>query len=129
MRLPRLKRDVRGTSAIEFALLAPVFLLMLFGLIDFGRACWMISSLDFALGSAGRYAMLHTGATGDEVIAQAQAHLYGINAGSVAFAATTSLAQGINYLTVQAQCPFTFLPLMPAPSMTLTRRVSVPLLP
>jgi Flp pilus assembly protein TadG len=125
-----MKHDTRGVTTIEFALVASVFFLMIFALIDFGRLYWAVSSLDFALGNAGRYAMIHTDATSDQVIAQAQAHLYGINAGSVAFAAaTTGAAQGITYMTVQAQYPFTFMPLLPVPSMTLTRRVSVPLLP
>lgn len=34
----RLRRDERGIVAIEFALIAPVLLMMLFGIIDFARA-------------------------------------------------------------------------------------------
>jgi Flp pilus assembly protein TadG len=38
-RLPRSrKRSDRGTAAVEFALIVPVLLLIVFGIIDFGRA-------------------------------------------------------------------------------------------
>ncbi len=36
-----LAKDHRGASAVEFALLAPVFLLFLFGIIETGRYVWM----------------------------------------------------------------------------------------
>lgn len=36
----RLLRNKRGTSAVEFALLAGPFLLLLFGVVEFSRALW-----------------------------------------------------------------------------------------
>ncbi len=35
--LNRLRRDRRGAAVVEFALFAPLFLLMLVGVIEFGR--------------------------------------------------------------------------------------------
>jgi Flp pilus assembly protein TadG len=41
----RLFRDTRGASAIEFALLAGPFLLLLFGVVEFSRGLWTRQAL------------------------------------------------------------------------------------
>ncbi|UJW77572.1 TadE/TadG family type IV pilus assembly protein [Rhizobium sp. SL42] len=40
-----LLRERSGASAVEFALVAPVFLLMLFGMIEFARLLWTTHAL------------------------------------------------------------------------------------
>lgn len=53
----KLRRDpgrVRGQSMVEFALALPLFLFMLFGLIDMGRFVYMHSSLSQAAREAAR---------------------------------------------------------------------------
>jgi len=40
-----LLREYSGASAVEFALVAPVFLLMLFGMIEFARLFWTTHTL------------------------------------------------------------------------------------
>ena len=42
----KLLRSISGASAVEFALLAPVFLTMLFGIIEGSRMFWMKQALD-----------------------------------------------------------------------------------
>lgn len=44
--LNRLLKDQRGAAAIEFALLGPTLVLMLFGLIETGRLFWTQHTLD-----------------------------------------------------------------------------------
>lgn len=44
----------RGTSAIEAALVFPVFILMLLGIFEFGRALWAQSALQYAVQLAAR---------------------------------------------------------------------------
>ncbi|WP_245653427.1 TadE/TadG family type IV pilus assembly protein [Sphingomonas pituitosa] len=51
---PRLLADRRGATAIEFGLLAPVFLLLLFGLIEMGRLLWVKQVLTETAYSAAR---------------------------------------------------------------------------
>lgn len=45
MMLARLFRSQRGATVIEFAVLAPVFIVMLIGLIEFSRAYWVSQTL------------------------------------------------------------------------------------
>ncbi|MGA7260668.1 MAG: TadE family protein [Stellaceae bacterium] len=37
--------DARGTTAIEFALVAPVFLMLIFGAIEYSRLLWTLNAL------------------------------------------------------------------------------------
>ena len=53
-RFCRLARDVRGTSAIEFALCLPMFLMLVFGIIQFGWTQHTFSSIRYAMQQASR---------------------------------------------------------------------------
>jgi hypothetical protein len=53
---PSRARATRGSTAIEFALLAPVFFLLLAGVIDFSRLFFVQMTLQDALRQAARYA-------------------------------------------------------------------------
>ena len=46
--------DVTGVTAIEYALLLPVLLVFLLGIIDSGRAVWTQATLDHAAEAAAR---------------------------------------------------------------------------
>jgi Flp pilus assembly protein TadG len=46
-----------GQSLVEFALVAPLFFLLVFGITDFGRLFFTQETLQFALREAGRYAV------------------------------------------------------------------------
>ena len=48
-----------GTVAIEAALLLPVFLLALLGVIEFGAALWQWNTMLLAVEQAGRWAMIN----------------------------------------------------------------------
>jgi hypothetical protein len=50
----------RGTAAIEFAILAPVFLMFLLGIMDFGRLMWSNVTLARAVNVAARCASVNT---------------------------------------------------------------------
>ena len=55
-RLKSFIRDHRGTTAIEFALVAPALFTLLYGVIEFGRLLWTQSALNFAVEEAARCA-------------------------------------------------------------------------
>jgi Flp pilus assembly protein TadG len=52
-----LGRARRGQSLVEFALVAPLFFLLVFGITDFGRLFFTQMTLQHALREAGRYAV------------------------------------------------------------------------
>ena len=51
----------RGQALVEFAIVAPVFFLLLFGLIDLGRYVYVTNSFAQAAREAGRYASVWKG--------------------------------------------------------------------
>lgn len=55
----------RGQALVEFAIIIPVFLGMLMGILDFGRVVWATTSLASAAREAARYAIVHGGSATD----------------------------------------------------------------
>ena len=55
--IARFGRDHRGASAAEFALILPIFLLFLLGLIDVGRYAWSINEAEKATQIGARWAV------------------------------------------------------------------------
>lgn len=62
----------RGQELLEYALVLPIFLLMVFGIIDLARAAYYYSALQNAAREGARFAIVHTpGETGiDAMIAE-----------------------------------------------------------
>jgi Flp pilus assembly protein TadG len=62
-------RQHRGNAAIEVALTLPALMLLIFGIIEFGRALWLQSALDFSVVEAARCASINPSrcGTADEI--------------------------------------------------------------
>lgn len=58
--MKRLFRDVRGVTAVEFALVAPAFMMFMFLIIDGARAVWTYQTLQEIASNAARCAGLGT---------------------------------------------------------------------
>lgn len=56
---PRRDASCRGQALIEFVLVAPLFLLLMFGLLELGRAVYYTQVLDNAARDGARYAIVH----------------------------------------------------------------------
>jgi TadE-like protein len=54
----RPRRRGRGQALVEFALVLPVFLLIIFGVVDFGRAVYGFNTIGNAARSGGRVAIV-----------------------------------------------------------------------
>jgi len=52
-----------GQALTEFALVAPIFLLVLFSIIEFGRAMFVVQELNNAAREGARYAIVHGAAS------------------------------------------------------------------
>jgi len=51
----------RGQALVEFALVLPIFLIMLMAVVDIGRAIWAQNSVAAAAREGARYAIVHGG--------------------------------------------------------------------
>jgi Flp pilus assembly protein TadG len=51
-------REEDGASAVEFAIVFPVFFLLLFGILEFARLAWAVNSLQYAVAQGARYVTL-----------------------------------------------------------------------
>jgi len=61
------KSNERGSTLVEFAIAATVFLTCVFGVIEFGRALWVHNALTDAARRGARYAVLHSADDVDQV--------------------------------------------------------------
>lgn len=75
----RLLRDVRGVSAIEFALIAPTLLLLIFGLIQVGIMFNAQTGLRHAVAEGARYATLWPNPTDEQIRARVTDRRFGMN--------------------------------------------------
>jgi hypothetical protein len=57
--LGRLLRREGGTVAIEFAMVFPLFIMMMLGIVEFGRFLWADNTLRHAVQEGARCAALH----------------------------------------------------------------------
>lgn len=53
------RRDERGQALVEFALILPVFLLIVLGILEVARAVWQENTLAYAAREGTRYAIVH----------------------------------------------------------------------
>ncbi len=96
----------RGTSAIEYAIVLPVLLLFLLGIIDTGRLLWTRSTLYRAAEAAARCAAVNTVkcATPAQIQSDAASGAWGLNIAPAAFS-VASQACGVE---VSANYDFVF---------------------
>ncbi|HEC14342.1 MAG TPA: pilus assembly protein [Rhodospirillales bacterium] len=120
---------LRGATAVEFALVAPIFLVFLLGTIETGRALWIKSSMQFAVEETTRFAMVNTGATTAALESMAQTKVPGLSmAPDITFTATPSSSGGKDYMKVSASYDFNaVVPLVNVLTITLTASSRVPL--
>ncbi|MHA6718807.1 TadE/TadG family type IV pilus assembly protein [Sphingomonas sp. RS6] len=119
-----LAADVRGATAIEFALLAPVFLMLLFGIIEVGRMVWVKQVLTETAYSSARCAVLASrckSTTDVQSFATARAGRLGLRlrTNSISYTASTTCAGNSGTARVQISYPFSsplsgFLPMLPS---------------
>ncbi|MEN6406418.1 MAG: TadE/TadG family type IV pilus assembly protein [Thermoguttaceae bacterium] len=116
------RRNRRGAAAVEFAIVAPLFFLLMFGMVEFGRAIMVQQVLTNAAREGARYAVLD-GAT--STMAKSKVVSYLTSAGIAGGSATICNSSGaevepstIGYgesVVVSAQVPYNNVAWLPAP--------------
>lgn len=106
----------RGAAAVEFALVVPVLLLMLFGIIEFGRAYNVQTSLTASARQAARVMAIQNNSIQAKGAAQSAASTLGLTVSQVTV--TTCVTGGTTTATVTY--PLTMITNAFGPSITLT---------
>ncbi|MCH7929956.1 MAG: pilus assembly protein [Proteobacteria bacterium] len=77
-----------GSVAIEFAVLLPVFLALIYGLFEFARIAWTQTTLEYAVEEAARFAMVNPTASATQITAVANDSATGLDAGEITITVT-----------------------------------------
>ena len=103
----RLTRCRRGAAAVEFALVAPIFFTMLYGLFEAGRFYWYKNSLDYAVAEAARQAGIDAALTVNDLTTAVEANLQ-FNPQNVTVDVTdsTDAVTGLTFREITAAVPF-----------------------
>ena len=59
LRIKTFRQDERGTTLVEYAIAATVFVMSVFAVLEFGRALWVHNALTDAARRGARYAVLN----------------------------------------------------------------------
>ena len=125
----RLARARDGNSAIEFAIVAPVFLLLMLGTMEFARLFWTQSTLQQAVQAAARCASVNTTTCDNAADTQTYAanQMFGLNVSSSVFTATTANCGSVTGNKVSGSLQFNFIAKglfpsswLPPPTLTAT---------
>jgi Flp pilus assembly protein TadG len=78
-----LRSDGRGQSLVEFALILPVLILVLLGILDLGRAVYAFNTINNAAREAGRLAIVDQTVADIQAEGEAHAASLGVDAADV----------------------------------------------
>ena len=67
IRISSINSSERGSTLLEFAIGATVFLSVMFAVLEFGRALWVHNALTDAARRGARYAVIHAATDADSV--------------------------------------------------------------
>ena len=70
-RITALTKDLRGSAAIQFGLVAPSLLLLLLGIMEIGRMLWTTNALHYSVEEAARCASINAATCGTSSKVQA----------------------------------------------------------
>jgi Flp pilus assembly protein TadG len=104
--------DERGTTAVEFAIVSPVFIALLIGILYLCLCLFLIGSLHYAVEEGARCASVRTTVCKDATttVAYAQSRYFGPSSPSFTYAASTcgnSVSASISYVTQLGLTQFT----------------------
>ena len=122
-------RGRSGTTAVEFALIAPVLFALLTGVFEISRFFYVRSSLQKAVDDAGRYAMRTTTATDQELTDIAKQDLISSVSAATTFQIVRETDSGTDFLTFSVA--YTFTPvasIVPFGNISVNLQARVPLI-
>jgi Flp pilus assembly protein TadG len=124
MRKLSFRSDNRGATALEFALCAPAFFMLVMGIVELGLLVWMQLALQQGVEAAARCASIDKNncPNSGQIQAYASTQTYGLTPPPETFTVTAPACGNM----VQASYTPTFLPSFPIPTRTLTAQACFP---
>ena len=119
MRLTQAGADIRGSTAVEFGLTAPLFFMLIVGMMEFGILFWTQAGLQHGAEMAARCATVNTTLCGSATAIQnyAAQQSYGLNPPPSIFTVSDSACGN----QISASYPFIFISnYFGVPSLTIT---------
>ncbi len=128
--IKRIIRHKQGAAAIEMALVFPIFMLFVLGIIEFSRVYWVLHTMELSIEEAARYAIVNTTVSDSQIVSKAQQNLYGLDSSQFAITSVSQNSNGVTYKLITATHQFNFVVpnLLPFNNIPLTRSVLAPLL-
>ena len=111
------RRNRRGAAAVEFAVVAPLFFLLVFGMIEFGRMVMVQQIITNGSREGARIAVLD-GATGGEVVTAVENYLTSASVDGAEVAVSPNPPSSAGYgepVTVVVSIPFDQVSWLPSP--------------
>lgn len=122
----RFARDEGGASAVEFAIVAPIFLTLIYGLFQVGWALHCASSVRYALEESARSVMLDEHFSSGDVEAKMRQKLTDIADPQVEVAITTEDRTGMTLVHLNATYVHEMIiPFLPAYEVTFNQTASI----
>jgi Flp pilus assembly protein TadG len=113
--LRKLRHRSDGAVAVEFALIAPALILLVVGIVEWGRYMYAYNTLQFGCAQAARWGAFHITGTTTAIEDYAKNQMTGLIPTSV----TAVIDPDTNTVTVSAEAQFTFITGLVAPSNAL----------
>lgn len=122
--MDRLWSCKKGTVAIEMAFVLPLLLVLILGILEFGRAMWIRQTLQFAVEEAARSAIADSTLTPTAIGNLVSADMIGVQGVTPTVVATSTASQ----VSIVASYSFTFLVphLLPFGPLALTAQCVFP---
>lgn len=124
MKSRHFRLDISGATALEFALCAPAFFMLVMGIVELGLLVWTQLALQQGVEAAARCASINKNACANssQIQAYAAAQSYGLSLPATTFTVSTLSCGNM----VQASYLPSYLPSFPIPTPTLTASACFP---
>ena len=123
----------RGTTAIEFAMIAGVYLSLVFGVLETGRAFYIWNTFQQAVESGARYALVTDNVTEQQVTDFVNDKMQSVTSASnpVSLDITFDTISGVNFINIDGTYNFhSYVPLLPESwnsiALTTSSRLPIP---
>lgn len=121
------KRGSRGATAVEFALVAPVFLFFVLGIIDLGRLFFVKNLMQYATEQTARYAMVNPALSEADLEVYAEDEIATLFSG-ITFTADMETLDGVEFRTITAEYTFSYMmPLIALSDVPLSAKSRTPI--